>query len=148
MAEQVTKELEGSGLWGVEFFIAHDGVYFSELSPRPHDTGMCTLSGSQNFSEFELHARTVLGYPIPEITQEKAGVSAVILATSENSEAPIFSGVAKILENKNTDIRLFGKPTSRPYRRMGVVLLNGEIDADMRQMRENAAELARQIKVN
>ncbi|MEZ8000308.1 MAG: formate-dependent phosphoribosylglycinamide formyltransferase [Flavobacteriales bacterium] len=148
MAEKVTAELEGAGLWGVEFFIADDGVYFSELSPRPHDTGMCTLAGSQNLSEFELHARTVLGYPIPEITQEKAGVSAVILATSENSEAPVFSGVAKILENKNTDIRLFGKPTSRPYRRMGVVLLNGEIDANMEQMRKDAAELARQITVN
>ena len=109
---------------------------------------MCTLAGSQNLSEFELHARTVLGYPIPEITQEKAGVSAVVLASSENSEAPVFSGVAKILENKNTDIRLFGKPTSRPYRRMGVVLLNGEIDANMEQMRKDAAELARQITVH
>ena len=71
-----------------------------------------------------------------------------VLASSENSEAPVFSGVAKILENKNTDIRLFGKPTSRPYRRMGVVLLNGEIDANMEQMRKDAAELARQITVN
>ncbi len=147
MAEKVTRELEGAGLWGVEFFIANDGVYFSELSPRPHDTGMCTLAGSQNLSEFELHARTILGYPIPEITQEKAGVSAVILATKESAEAPEFSGVEEVLKNRNTDIRLFGKPTTRPYRRMGVVLLNGEVDSDIEKMRKEAADLASSIEV-
>ncbi len=148
MAEKVTRELEGAGLWGVEFFIANDGVYFSELSPRPHDTGMATLAGSQNFSKFELHARTVLGYPIPEITQEKAGVSAVILATKESSDAPKFMGIEKVLTNKNTDIRLFGKPASRPYRRMGVVLLCGEISSDIEQMRKEAAELANMVSVD
>ncbi|MFK7757374.1 MAG: formate-dependent phosphoribosylglycinamide formyltransferase, partial [Flavobacteriales bacterium] len=148
MAEKVTRELEGAGLWGVEFFIADDGVYFSELSPRPHDTGMCTLAGSQNLSEFELHARTILSYPIPEITQEKAGISAVILASKESEESPVFSGVAKVLETQNTDIRLFGKPTSRPYRRMGVVLLNGGVDADIEQMRKDAAALASLVTVD
>ncbi len=148
MAEKVTRELEGAGLWGVEFFIANDGVYFSELSPRPHDTGMCTLAGSQNLSEFELHARTILGYPIPEITQEKAGVSAVILATKESSEKPVFTGVAKVLENQKTDIRLFGKPTTRPYRRMGVVLNYDDTNSDMQALRKNAADLASQITVD
>jgi len=148
MAEKVTRELEGAGLWGVEFFIANDGVYFSELSPRPHDTGMCTLAGSQNLSEFELHARAILGYPIPEITQEKSGVSAVILATKENNTPPVFEGVLDVLKHLKTDIRLFGKPTTRPYRRMGVVLTYDDLGCDMDALRKNAAELASKITVN
>ncbi|NND63769.1 MAG: formate-dependent phosphoribosylglycinamide formyltransferase, partial [Flavobacteriaceae bacterium] len=80
MARKVTNELTGAGIWGVEFFIANDGVYFSELSPRPHDTGMVTLANTQNFNEFELHLRAILGLPISEITQERIGASAVILA--------------------------------------------------------------------
>src|SRR4051812_29560448 len=83
MAAKVTKALTGSGLWGVEFFLTANGVYFSELSPRPHDTGMVTLAGTQNLSEFELHARAILGLPIPEITLERAGASAVVLASTD-----------------------------------------------------------------
>ena len=82
MAEKVTRALTGAGLWGVEFFLSHEnGVYFSELSPRPHDTGMVTLAGTQNLNEFELHCRAVLGLPIPNIKQERMGASAVILST-------------------------------------------------------------------
>src|SRR5690554_2331299 len=91
MAQKVTTALTGCGIWGVEFFITNEGVYFSELSPRPHDTGMVTLAKTQNFNEFELHLRAVLGLPIPEITLERIGASAVILG-SENSENPTFEG--------------------------------------------------------
>ena len=80
IADKVTRALTGAGIWGVEFFLAKDGVYFSELSPRPHDTGMVTLAGTQNLSEFELHARAVLGLPIPQIELLKVGASAVVLA--------------------------------------------------------------------
>ena len=89
MADKVTAALTGAGIWGVEFFLSHEnGVYFSELSPRPHDTGMVTLAGTQNLNEFELHLRAVLGLPIPEITQERIGASAVILSPIASKEAP------------------------------------------------------------
>jgi phosphoribosylglycinamide formyltransferase 2 len=93
MADMVTKALGGSGIWGVEFFIGKDGVYFSELSPRPHDTGMVTLAGTQNFSEFELHARAILGIPIISIPLIQNGASAVVLAQYENKNYPIISGL-------------------------------------------------------
>jgi len=145
MAAAVTKVLGGAGIWGVEFFIAHDGVYFSELSPRPHDTGMVTMTGSQGLNEFELHARSILGYPIPEIKSLMNGVSAVVLA-EKNSNGPItYTGIEEVLKEKNTEVRICGKPTSRPYRRMGVVLLDGEEDMDA--LRKKAAELAAKIKV-
>lgn len=147
MAEKVTAALGGAGIWGIEFFITHQGVVFSELSPRPHDTGMVTLAQTQNLSEFELHARTILGLPIPEIKQEKAGVSAVILATKNSDEAPTFSGVDKVLKEANTDIRLFGKPTTRPYRRMGVVLLHDTLESNINSLRNKAATLASEIEV-
>lgn len=121
MAAKVTEALGGAGLFGVEFFLTQEGVYFSELSPRPHDTGMVTLAGTQNFNEFELHLRAILSLPIFEITLEKAGASAVISAT-EYSNHPSYSGIEKIAALPKTDFRIFGKPTSRPYRRMGVVL--------------------------
>ena len=95
MARKVTSALGGSGIWGVEFFIAKDGVYFSELSPRPHDTGMVTLANTQNYNEFELHARAILGIPVPEIRLLKNGASAVILANSEKSDFPIIKGADK-----------------------------------------------------
>ena len=119
MADKVTRALTGAGIWGVEFFLAEDGVYFSELSPRPHDTGMVTLAGTQNFSEFELHARAVLGLPIPEITLERVGASAVILADKEGI-SPTYKGVENAMANLQSDLRIFGKPTMRPYRRMAV----------------------------
>src|ERR1700722_9654631 len=146
MADKVTRALGGSGLWGVEFFLANDGVYFSELSPRPHDTGMVTLAGTQNLSEFELHARAVLGLPIAEITHERNGASAVILADKEGKE-PVFTGVEKVLSQPGADIRLFGKPTTRPYRRMGVVLNYGKATSDTQALRQKAIELAKQVKV-
>lgn len=147
MAAKVTEALTGAGIWGVEFFIANDGVYFSELSPRPHDTGMVTLAGTQNLSEFELHARTILGLPIPEITQDRAGVSAVILATKESSSTPTFTGIEEAIKEPQTDIRIFGKPTTRPYRRMGVTLAYDKVDADMDALRKKAAEAAKKVTV-
>jgi len=146
MAKQVTTSLTGTGIWGVEFFLTHRGVYFSELSPRPHDTGMVTLAGTQNFSEFELHARAILGLPIPHIYLEKAGVSAVILA-NKTAEYFTITGLDKALEEMNTDIRIFGKPTLRPYRRIGVALVCDDLNADMNALRKKAKETADKISI-
>ena len=149
MATKVTKALGGAGIWGVEFFIADDGVYFSELSPRPHDTGMVTLAGTQNFTQFELHARAILGYPIPEIIQVRSGVSAVILAEKENQNLPEFTGVKEVLNGPNRDIRIFGKPTTRPYRRMGVVLLHDvNPQANLTLLIKKGRALADSVKVD
>ena len=146
IAKKVTSALTGAGLWGVEFFLTDKGVYFSELSPRPHDTGMVTLAGTQNLSEFELHARAILGLPIPEIKLEKAGASAVVLANATLEHFTI-TGVEKALEQKNTDVRIFGKPTTRPYRRMAVVLVYDAIGADMDVLRKKVKETADLIGV-
>ncbi len=146
IAAKVTAALSGAGIWGVEFFLAPEGVYFSELSPRPHDTGMVTLAGTQNLSEFELHARAVLGLPIVEITLEKAGASAVILAESDSSIFT-FEGVAEALLVPTVDIRIFGKPTTRKYRRMAVALSCGKSDADTNELRTQAIEAAAKVKV-
>ena len=124
IATTVTNALGGAGIFGVEFFITADEVIFSELSPRPHDTGMVTLI-SQNLNEFELHLRAILGLPIPNIIQYAPAASAVILA-SQNSDNIYFTGVDRALEIPDVDIRLFGKPDSRPYRRMGVTLAKAE----------------------
>jgi phosphoribosylglycinamide formyltransferase 2 len=146
MAEKVTHALGGAGLFGVEFFLCNDGVYFSELSPRPHDTGMVTLAGTQNFNEFELHLRAVLSFPIFEIKLEKAGASAVILA-SQNSENPTYSGVEELAALPNTDFRIFGKPTSRPYRRMGVALVNDKTGTPIEEIVEKAKAAAMLVMV-
>ena len=146
MAAKVTAALTGAGIWGVEFFLSAEGVYFSELSPRPHDTGMVTLAGTQNLSEFELHARAVLGLPIAEITHERNGVSAVILASKEGSK-PVFTGVEKVLSQPKADIRLFGKPVTRPYRRMGVVLAYDAPGTDIELIKQRAIELAKEVSV-
>lgn len=148
MAQQVTEALGGSGIWGVEFFIGNDGVYFSELSPRPHDTGMVTLAGTQNLSEFDLHARAILDLPIPTITLERAGVSAVILAMHESQELPQYSGLEEALKTTKTDLRLFGKPSTRKYRRMGVALCYDDLGSDMQALREKAAQSASKVVVN
>ncbi|WP_310421933.1 formate-dependent phosphoribosylglycinamide formyltransferase [Chamaesiphon sp. VAR_48_metabat_135_sub] len=124
IATKVTNALGGAGIFGVEFFITADEVIFSELSPRPHDTGMVTLI-SQNLNEFELHLRAVLGLAIPNIIQYAPAASAVILA-SEQSDSIYFTGVDKALNTPDVDVRLFGKPDSRPYRRMGVTLAKAE----------------------
>jgi phosphoribosylglycinamide formyltransferase 2 len=145
MAAKVTDALGGAGIWGVEFFITKEGAYFSELSPRPHDTGMVTLAGTQNFSEFELHARAVLGIPIAEVKLERNGASAVVLATSESNEEPVFSGIEEAAQYKNTDFKLFGKPTTRLYRRMAVALAYG--DEDVKILVEKAKEVAGKITV-
>lgn len=147
MAAQITKALGGAGLFGVEFFLTSEGVYFSELSPRPHDTGMVTLAGTQNFNEFELHLRAILSLPIAEIKLEKAGASAVILA-SENSEHPTYDGLEQIAGLPNVDFRIFGKPTSRPYRRMGVVLCHDTPQTPIDTIVEKAKETAKLVKVN
>jgi phosphoribosylglycinamide formyltransferase 2 len=122
MAEKVTTDLGGAGLFGVEFFVTKDEVIFSELSPRPHDTGMVTLI-SQNLSEFDLHARAILGLPIPNIACVE-GASAVVLADKEGVN-PTFTGVEAALAEPGVDVRIFGKPTMRPYRRMAVALAQG-----------------------
>ena len=146
IAKEVTNALGGSGIWGVEFFIGKEGVYFSELSPRPHDTGMVTLGNTQNLSEFELHARAVLGIPVNEITLERNGASAVILAKNESNTQPIFSGINKAASYKNSDFKLFGKPTTRPYRRMAVALTFG--DDPVEALVKKAVEIAAHITVN
>ena len=146
MAKKVTQALGGSGIWGVEFFVGKEGVYFSELSPRPHDTGMVTLAGTQNFSEFDLHARAILGIPILNIPLLKNGASAVILADNESSEWPIYEGLEEAAEYQNTDFKIFGKPATRKYRRMGVALANGTEDCSI--LVSKAIEVAKKIKVN
>ena len=142
IARKVTEALTGAGLWGVEFFISGDEVYFSELSPRPHDTGMVTLAGTQTFSEFELHCRAILGLPIPEITLQRAGVSSVIVHQGEDRYTPNYAGIDKALEFTNSDIRLFGKPITRKYRRMGVALTWDTTDADINELRSKAKNIA------
>jgi phosphoribosylglycinamide formyltransferase 2 len=147
MAKKVTEALGGAGLFGVEFFLTNEGVYFSELSPRPHDTGMVTLAGTQNFNEFELHLRAVLSLPIFEITLEKAGASAVILAGG-NSTNPSFSGISDVAALPKTDFRIFGKPSARPYRRMGVVLTHDSVNTPIETVVERAKETAKLVTVN
>ncbi len=126
MAEKVTRALGGSGIWGVEFFINKNRVYFSELSPRPHDTGMVTLAGTQNFTEFELHARAILGIPVFDISFIRNGASAVVLADNNRTSFPNYTGLEEAASFKNTDFRIFGKPSTRKFRRMAVALAYGE----------------------
>ena len=126
MAEKVVMALQGGGkgfgLFGVEFFVKGEDVIFSELSPRPHDTGMVT-SVSQNLSEFDLHARAIMGLHVPAEILARPSASAVILA-EQDSETVRYSGLAEAMAD-GSDIRIFGKPTTRPYRRMGVALATG-----------------------
>ncbi len=146
IANKVTRALTGAGIWGVEFFLTKNEVYFSELSPRPHDTGMVTLAGTQNLSQFELHARAILGLPIPLLQLEKAGASAVILAHTSANQFTV-AGIETALQLPSTDIRIFGKPSLRPYRRMGVALAFGDLNADMAELRSNALNTASAIKI-
>lgn len=146
MAGKVTNALTGAGIWGVEFFLTDQGVYFSELSPRPHDTGMVTLAGTQNLSEFELHARAILGLPIPKITLERVGASAVVLA-SEEGKNPSYIGVETVLVTPQTDVRVFNKPTTRQYRRMAVVLTYDAPNGDVNVIKQKAIDLSKLIQV-
>ncbi len=143
IAKKVTDRLGGAGLFGVEFFITKDDVIFSELSPRPHDTGMVTLI-SQDLSEFDLHCRAVLGLPIPAINYKGPSASAVVLASKESSKFKI-SGFEEALKIKNTDIRIFGKPTTRKNRRMAVALAT---DSNIMKARRRAQKAADQIKIS
>ncbi len=138
IAVKVTDALGGAGIFGVEFFITQDEVIFSELSPRPHDTGMVTLI-SQNLNEFELHLRAILGLPIPKIEVFAPSASAVILAKQDSKQIN-FANVAQALEVVDTDIKLFGKPDSRPYRRMGVALAKGKTTTEARDKAQTAAK--------
>ena len=126
MAAKVVETLKGDGqgygLFGVEFFVRGEDVIFSELSPRPHDTGMVT-SLSQNLSEFDLHARAIMGLPVPSTIAARPSASSVILA-DRDSDTVSYSGLADAMED-GADIRIFGKPVARPYRRMGVALATG-----------------------
>lgn len=147
MAEKVTRALTGAGIWGVEFFLSHEnGVYFSELSPRPHDTGMVTLANTQNFNEFELHLRAVLGLPIPCIKPMRIGASAVILSNIASEEKPQYRGLELTCE-EDADLRIFGKPTTRVNRRMGVVVCNAPLDGNLDEVRDKAKRLASYVEV-
>ena len=145
MADEVTKALTGAGIWGVEFFLTRQGeVIFSELSPRPHDTGMVTLGHTTNLSEFELHFRAVMGLPIAGIHLEHAGASAVVLSPKDTEE-PLEYNLVDALKEDYTRIRIFGKPEAHFGRRMGVVLCYGETDADVDALRDKAKRLASTI---
>jgi phosphoribosylglycinamide formyltransferase 2 len=140
MARTVVDDLGGHGIYGVEFFVRGEEVIFSELSPRPHDTGMVTLA-SQNLSEFDLHARAVMGLPIPPQIRARPAASAVILA-DRDSDRVTYTGLAEALSQEGTDVRIFAKPTSRPYRRMGVALATGsDSDEARRKARDTAARV-------
>lgn len=142
MATKVTNALTGAGIWGVEFFLTKEGeVIFSELSPRPHDTGMVTLGHTTNLSEFELHFRAVMGLPIAGIHLEHAGASAVVLAKEDSESQPEYN-LADALKEDYTRVRIFGKPEQHVGRRMGVVLCYGDADADTTALRDKAKRLA------
>lgn len=142
MAKKVTDYLGGAGIFGVEFFVTKKDIYFSELSPRPHDTGMVTLV-SQDLSEFDLHLRSILGLPIPEITYYGPSASAVILADRESHDFEI-KGLAQALKTEQTEIRLFGKPSTRAYRRMGVALTR---DKNIHAARKKAVLATKRISI-
>ena len=135
MSEKVVERLagkNGAGIFGVEFFVKGSEVIFSELSPRPHDTGMVTLR-SQDLSEFDLHIRAILGLPIPEIRYAGPTASAVILATRDSERAPAYTGVELACAIPSVEVRIFGKPSTRKHRRMGVVLAHGKTANDARR---------------
>lgn len=145
MADQVTKALTGYGLWGVEFFLTKNNeVIFSELSPRPHDTGMVTLAHTTNLSEFELHLRAVMGWPIPAIHLEHGGCSAVILSPVESAK-PLDYHLEEALKEDRTRVRIFGKPAAHVGRRMGVTLCYGPTGDDMDALRDKTKRLAKTV---
>lgn len=143
VAEKITTALGGYGIFGVELFIKGDEVYFSEVSPRPHDTGMVTMI-SQNLSEFALHVRAFLGLPIPNIELYGPSASAVILVqgTSKNVR---FGNIAQALEAPQTDLRLFGKPEVKGKRRMGVALARGQ---DVESAKQSALDVVKKLHIS
>ena len=142
MTNQILNNLDGSGIYGVEFFVKDNEVIFSELSPRPHDTGMVTLV-SQNLNEFELHLRAFLNLPIPKISLLKPSATRVILSYDEFIN-PSYSGLKEALQIENIKVLIFGKPTSKKGRRMGVVLSSND---DINIARQNADKAALEIKI-
>lgn len=142
VAGAITEALGGMGIFGVELFIKGDQVYFSEVSPRPHDTGLVTLL-SQNLSEFALHARAILGLPIPDIEQRGPSASSVLLVQGESTEMR-YSGLDTALAQPETEVRLFGKPEVKGSRRLGVALARGESIQEARD-KANAASAALKV---
>jgi len=140
MAKTITDRLGGAGIFGVEFFITKDEVVFSELSPRPHDTGMVTMI-SQDLSEFDLHVRAILGLPIPTVNYFGPSASAVILADRESPRVLGYEGVDAALALPNTQLRIFGKPDTRKHRRMGVALARAVSADAARALARQAADL-------
>lgn len=143
IAAKVTSSLGGFGVFGVELFVKGDQVWFSEVSPRPHDTGLVTL-GSQQLSEFALHVRAITGLPIPDVGHTGPTASAVILGTAD-MEAPRFEGVEAALEEPGTLLRLFGKPVAHRNRRMGVVVASGSTTDEARETAKRAAAKVRVV---
>ena len=145
MADQVTKALTGYGIWGVEFFLTKKGeVIFSELSPRPHDTGMVTLSHCTNLNEFELHFRSVMGLPVPAIHLEHSGVSAVVLSPVESYESLNYN-LADVCSEDRARVRIFGKTEAHVGRRMGVVLCYDDVNCNLDSLRNKAKRLAKTV---
>lgn len=142
MARKVVDDLGGYGIFGVEFFVVGDEVIFSELSPRPHDTGMVTLI-SQNLSEFDLHARAILGLPIPEIKLRHPAAASTVILADRAAERFGFEGLSEALalggNGREVDLRVFGKPVTRPYRRMAVALASGDTTDEARALGAQAA---------
>ena len=145
MADEITKSLTGYGIWGVEFFLTKQGeVIFSELSPRPHDTGMVTLSHCTNLNEFELHFRAVMGLAIPAIHLEHSGASAVVLSPVE-SPKPLDYNLREVCHEDRSRVRIFGKKEAHVGRRMGVVLCYDDVNCDMTALRDKAKQLAKTV---
>ncbi len=145
MADEVTRALTGYGIWGVEFFLTRQGeVIFSELSPRPHDTGMVTLSHCTNLSEFELHFRAVMGLDIPAIHLEHSGASAVVLSPVESNQ-PLDYNLADVCREDHARVRIFGKPEAHVGRRMGVVTCYDKVGCDMTALRDKTKRLAKTV---
>ncbi|MGH8379063.1 MAG: ATP-grasp domain-containing protein, partial [Gammaproteobacteria bacterium] len=142
MAKMISDNLGGRGIFGMEFFVKGDAVWFSEVSPRPHDTGLVTLI-SQDLSEFALHVRAILGLPIPVIRQLGPSASAVILPRGD-SDGPLYENVDAALTEPDTMLRLFGKPQIRGYRRMGVTLARA---ASIEEARAKAMRAAAAVQV-
>jgi phosphoribosylglycinamide formyltransferase 2 len=142
IARTITAALGGVGVFGVELFVKGDDVLFSEVSPRPHDTGMVTMA-TQDSSEFELHVRAILGLPIGDIAVREPGASAVVLAPRAGAD-PRYEGVETALADPRVKVRLFGKPDARPHRRMGVVIATG---IDVEDARARATQAAGAIRV-
>ena len=146
IARAITDDLGGWGLFGVELFVKGDQVWFSEVSPRPHDTGLVTLV-SQELSEFALHARAILGLPVPVIRQSGPSASCALLAHGHG--VPVFSGIDAALQMPDTQLRLFGKPRVEGHRRVGVTLARaGDIDAARAIARDAAAAIGIEVRID